>query len=143
MFRLKLIALTGVYFDDDVYEVMLPTKAGEIAVYEGHAPLLSVAAPGLVAIRKDKSVKDIDRKFVAIYGGTIEVLDDQVQVLVDEVDTEGSVSEAEAEKAYKRAQELKEKAKDAVTLAEAQAMIDRSSVRIKLAGIKKHSKRKY
>ncbi|HYF97116.1 MAG TPA: ATP synthase delta/epsilon chain alpha-helix domain-containing protein, partial [Patescibacteria group bacterium] len=89
------------------------------------------------------SIKDDDREFVAVYGGTIEVLDNQIQVLVDEVDTSDSISEAEAEKAFKRAQELKEKAGDAVSLAEAQAMIDRSSVRLKLAGIKKHSKRKY
>lgn len=143
MIRLKLISLSGVNFDEDVYEAMLPTRAGEIAVYEGHAPLLSVAAPGLVAIRKTKGVKDAERQFVAIYGGTIEVLDNVIQVLVDEVDTEQSISLAEAEKAYKRAQELKDKAKDSVTLAEAQAMIDRSAVRLRLAGIKKHSKRKY
>lgn len=143
MIRLKLITLHGTHFDDDVYEVMLPTKAGEIAVYGGHAPLLSVAAPGLVAIRKTKAVKDSDREFVAVYGGTIEVLNNQVQVLVDEVDTSSDISEAEAEKAYKRAQELKDKAKDAVSLAEAQAMIDRSAVRLRLAGMKKHSKRKY
>jgi F-type H+-transporting ATPase subunit epsilon len=143
MIRLKLVTLHGIHFDEDVYEAMLPTKAGEIAVYGGHAPLLSVASPGLVAIRKNKSVKDADRQFIAIYGGTIEVLNDQIQVLVDEVDTSDSVSEAEAEKAYKRAQELKVKAKDAVSLAEAQAMIDRSAVRLKLAGIKKHARRKY
>lgn len=143
MIRLKLITLHGTYFDQDIYEVMLPTKAGEIAVYEGHAPLLSVAAPGLVAIRKTKSVKSDDREFIAIYGGTIEVLDNRIQVLVDEVDTSDSISEAEAEKAYKRAQELKEKAGDAVSLAEAQAMIDRSAVRLRLAGLKKRSRRKY
>lgn len=143
MIRLKLITLHGTHFDDDVYEAMLPTKAGEIAVYEGHAPLLSVAAPGLVAIRKTKSVKDDDREFVAIYGGTIEVLNNEIQVLVDEVDTSDDLTEAEAEKAYKRAQEFKEKAKDALSLAEAEAMIDRSAVRLKLAGLKKRSKRKY
>lgn len=143
MIRLKLITLHGTHFDDDVYEVMLPTKAGEIAVYGGHAPLLSVAAPGVIAIRKTKGVKDSDREFMAVYGGTIEVLNNQIQVLVDEVDTSADISEAEAERAYKRAQELKDKAKDAVSLAEAQSMIDRSAVRLRLAGMKKHSKRKY
>lgn len=143
MINLKLITLHGIHFEGEVYEVMLPTKAGEIAVYGGHAPLLSVAVPGLVAIRKTKAVKDDDREFIAIYGGTIEVLNNQVQVLVDEVDTADSISEAEAEKAYKRAQELKEKAGDAVSLAEAQAMIDRSAVRLKVAGLKKRTKHKY
>jgi F-type H+-transporting ATPase subunit epsilon len=143
MIKLKLITLHGVHFEDDVFEAVIPTKAGDIAIYEGHAPLLSVAAPGLIAIRKDRKIKDGDREFVAIYGGTVEVLNNQIQVLVDEVDTEESVSEAEAEKALKRAQEMKEKAGDAVSLAEAQSMIDRSTVRLQLAGLKKHTKRKY
>lgn len=100
MIRLKLISLNGAHFDEDVYEVIIPTKDGEIAVYGGHAPLLSVASPGLVAIRKDKNIKDDNREFVAIYGGTIEVLNDTVIVLVDEVDIHSEIHEAEAEKAY-------------------------------------------
>lgn len=137
MVRLKLITLHGVHFDDKVYEAIIPTKSGDIAIYEGHAPLLSVAAPGVVAIRKEKSTKDTDREFVAIYGGTVEVLDNQVQVLVDEVDTSEDVSEAEAEKALKRAQELRDKASDAHSLSDAQAIIDRSTVRLQLANLKK------
>lgn len=143
MIRLQLITLGGTYFDDDIYEVIVPTKAGDIAIYEGHAPLLSVAAPGLVAIRKDKSVKDDDREFTAIYGGTVEVLKNNIRVLVDEVDTPDEVNEAEAEKALRRAEELKEKAGDAVSLAEAQASIDRQAVRLQLAGLKKRTKRKF
>ncbi len=144
MIRLKLITLHGVHFDDEVYEAVIPTKAGDIAVYGGHAPLLSVAAPGVVAIRKEKSVKDADREFMAIYGGTVEVLNNQIQVLVDEVDTSGDISEVEAEKALKRAQEMKDKAGDAKSLSEAQQMIDRSTVRLQLAGLKqRHKKHKY
>ncbi len=94
MVKLKLIAPDQTFFDDEVYEVMIPTKSGEIAVYAGHAPLLGVAVPGLVSIRKEKSTKDDDREFVAVYGGTIEVLNNVVRVLVDEVDTAGEVSEA-------------------------------------------------
>ena len=144
MIRLKLITLHGVHFDDDVYEAVIPTKAGDIAIYGGHAPLLSVAAPGVVAIKKEKSTKDADREFMAIYGGTVEVLNNEIQVLVDEVDTSDDISEAEAEKALKRAQELRDKAGDANSLAEAQQMIDRSTVRLQLAGLKKrHNKQKY
>lgn len=141
MIRLQLITLSGTHFDEDVYEAVIPTRAGDIAVYEGHAPLLSVAAPGLVAIRKDRSVKDSDREFTAIYGGTVEVLNNVIRVLVDEVDTEESINEEEAEKALKRAQEMKRKAGDAVSLAEAQATIDRTMVRLQLAGLKKRSKK--
>jgi F-type H+-transporting ATPase subunit epsilon len=144
MIRLKLITLHGVHFDDEIYEAVIPTKSGDIAIYGGHAPLLSVAAPGVVAIRKEKAIKDADREFMAIYGGTVEVLNNEIQVLVDEVDTSGDISEAEAEKALKRAQELRDKAGDSKSLAQAQQMIDRSTVRLQLAGLKKrHNKQKY
>lgn len=142
MIRLRLIALTGVHFDDDVYEVMLPTEAGEIGVYQDHASLLGVVAPGVVAIRKDRKVRDEEREFVAIYGGTVEVLNNVITVLVDEVDDSSEVNEAEAKKAHQRALEMKDKAKDALSLQEAQKLIDRSSVRLKLAGLKKHSHRR-
>lgn len=141
MIRLKLIAPDETFFDGEVYEVMIPTKAGEIAVYQGHAPLLGVAVPGLVSIRKEKTTKDDDREFVAVYGGTIEVLNNVVRVLVDEVDASDSISEVEAEKAYQRALEMKGRAKDSVSLQEAQNLIDRSSVRLKLAGIRKHRRK--
>ena len=144
MIRLKLITLHGMHFDDDVYEAVIPTKDGDIAIYGGHAPLLSVAAPGVVAIRKERSIKDSEREFVAIYGGTVEVLNNQIQVLVDEVDAPEDISEAEAEKALQRAQELHAKAGDAHSLSEAQTMIDRSTVRLQLANLKKrHKSKKY
>ncbi len=141
MINLKLVTLSGVHFDDAVFEVVIPTMAGDIAVNEGHAPLLSVASPGLVAIRKERKVKDDDREFVAIYGGTVEVLGNTITVLVDDVDTASGVNEAEAELAYKRALELKDNAKDEVSLQEAKALVDRSAVRLKLAGVRKRSHR--
>jgi F0F1-type ATP synthase epsilon subunit len=71
------------------------------------------------------------------------VLDNVIRVLVDEVDTAETVNLAEAEKALKRAEELKANASDAGSLAEAQAVIDRQAVRLQVAGLKKRSKRKY
>lgn len=141
--HLKVITLTGTAVDSDVYEVMVPTTGGTIGVYGGHAPLLGEVAPGLLKIRKKKEDKDDARDEYGVYDGTVEVLHDTVQVLVDELDAPGEVSEHEAEAALKRAQEMQAKAKDAVSLAEAQSLMDRSQVRLQLASLRKHSKRKY
>lgn len=140
--HLQLFSLGGTHFDEDVYEVFVPTTAGTIAIYEDHAPLVGAAAPGLIQVRRKRGDKDADRETVAVFGGAVEVLNNQVRVLVDEVETSDSIIEAEAEKALKHAQELKSKAKDAVSLQEAQAMIDRSQVRLQLASLKKHSHRR-
>lgn len=143
MIHLKLITLSGTEIDEDVYEVMVPTTAGTIGVYGGHAPLLGEVAPGLLSVRKKQGDKDDSRDQYGVYDGTIEILDNNVQVLVDELDTPFEVSEQEAQAALKRAQDMIGKAKDAVSLSEAQAMMDRQAVRLQLANLKKRSKRKY
>jgi len=143
MFRLKVITLTGTHVDEDVFEAMIPTTGGTIGVYGGHAPLLGEVAPGLLQIRKKKEDKDNSRDEYGVYDGTVEILDNTVQVLIDELDAPEEVSASEAEAAVKRAQELMSKAKDSVSLAQAQSQMDRSQVRLQLAGLKKHSKRKF
>ncbi len=141
--KLKVITLSGTEVDSEVYEAVVPTTGGTIAVYGGHAPLLGEVAPGILKIRAKKGDKDSERDEYGVYDGTVEVLHDTVQVLVDELDAPHEVNQQEAEAALKRAQDMQAKAKDAVSLAEAQALMDRSQVRLQLAGLKKHSKRKY
>lgn len=143
MINLQLITLSGRHIDQDIYELVVPTTAGEIAINEGHAPLLGAVAPGVLRISYRKDANEADQERFGVYTGTIEVLNGQIKLLVDEVDTPESVVTSEAEAALKRAQELKAKAKDAVSIAEAQTMMDRQAVRLKLADLKKASKRRY
>ncbi len=58
MIHFKLVSLTGIKYDEDVYEVLLPTLDGEIGVLQGHMPLISVAKTGVIAIRRQ--AKDAD-----------------------------------------------------------------------------------
>lgn len=143
MINLQLITLSGRHVDRDVYELVIPTTAGDIAINEGHAPLVGAVAPGVLHIKYKREANAADQEQFGVYAGTIEVLNNQIKVLVDEIDTPESVVASEAEAAFKRAQELKAKAKDAVSIAEAQTMMDRHAVRLKLADLKKSSKRRY
>ena len=122
---------------------MVPTTGGDIAINEGHAPLLGAVAPGVLSVRATRDTKDDQREQFGVYAGTVEVLNNNITVLVDEVDTPDDVVAHEAEDALKRAQELKAKAKDAVSIAEAQTIMDRQAVRLKLAGLRKGSKKRY
>lgn len=142
MIHLQLTTLSGRHTDEEIFELMVPTTAGTIAINEGHAPLLGAVAPGLLSIRKTRATTDQNREEFGVYSGTIEVLDNTINLLVDEIDTPSDVVEHEAEAAFKRAQELKAKAGDAVSIAEAQTMMDRQAVRLKLAGLKKRSSKR-
>lgn len=138
--HLNFITLSGQLVDDDVFEIVVPTIAGDIAINDGHAPLLGTVAPGIMTVQKNRGDKHSERSEYGVYEGTVEVLEDTVHVLVDDVDHPDTISESEVKEALERAQKLVEHAKDAVSLSEAQAMMDRQAVRLKLATLRKRTK---
>ena len=137
MIHFQLVALTGTKFDGDAYEIILPTKDGEIGVLQDHMPLVSVAKHGVIAVRKHPKDADRDREYFAISGGVIEVSSNTLRVLVDEADNADDINVAEAEAAMERAKKLHAEAKDEVSLEHAQQLVDRHAVRIQVAGLKR------
>lgn len=142
MFHFQLVSLSGKKFDDDVYEVVLPTLDGEIGVLQDHMPLVSVATNGVVIIRRNAKDPDHKREFFATNGGVIEVANNNLRVLVDEADHADEVNESEAQKALQRAEKMKSEAKDQVSLDHAQSMVDRQTVRLQVAGLKRRHQRR-
>jgi F-type H+-transporting ATPase subunit epsilon len=136
--KLKIVTLSGTKFDDDVYEVILPTLDGQIGVLPGHMPLVSVATNGVIAVRRDRRDPDSSREYFATNGGVIEVEGDSLKVIVDEADAGSDISEAEAEAAHQRALKIRAEAKDQISLDHAQALVDRSAVRLQVAQLHRH-----
>jgi F-type H+-transporting ATPase subunit epsilon len=141
VFNFQLVSITGKKFDEEVYEVILPTLDGQIGVLRNHMPLFSVAAPGVIIVRKNQRDVDSARQIFASSGGAIEVSHNSLKVLVDEADQAEDINEAEAQKALDRATKMKAEAKDEVSLEHAQQLIDRSEVRLQVAGLKRRRQR--
>lgn len=139
--QLQLITLLGVKVDQDVYEVVLPTSAGEIAIFPGHEPLVSLAVPGAIAVRHNKADEDSKLEYFAISGGVIEVSPKGVRVLVDEAEHGDDIVEAESRAALERAIKLRDSAKDQIELARAHEMVDRHAVRLKVAELRRRHHR--
>ena len=137
----QLITLLGVKVDHDVYEVILPTADGEIAVFPGHEPLVSIAVPGAIAVRHSKGDADSKLEYFAISGGVIEVSQESLRVLVDEADSGEDIIEAESKAALERALKLKDEAKNQVELEKASAMVDRHKVQLKVADLRRRHRR--
>ncbi len=135
--KLQLITLTGLKMDDDVYEVILPTESGDIAVYPGHEPLVTNAVAGVLAVRRKRTDLNEAREYFAVNGGVAEIDPQRLRILVDEADSPDEIVEAEAQKALELAQKQKADAKSQVELDKAQQMIDRSSVRLKVATLRR------
>lgn len=135
--NLRLITLSGEMLNEEVYETILPTASGEIAIYPGHEPLVTLAVPGVVMVRRNKGDHDSRRELFAINGGVVEIEQGAVRVLVDEAEAADDIVEAEAEAALLRAQELRDQADTAVELSEAYKLIERHQVRLKVAGLRR------
>lgn len=142
MIHLQLVTLNGVKFDQDVYEVILPTLDGQIAVLTDHMPLISAATAGVISIRKSQKDPDSAMEHYATFGGVIEVAHNNLRVLVDEADHGEEISEAEAQEALERAEKLRAEAKDEKSLEHARELMDRSTVRLQVAQLhRRHSNR--
>lgn len=135
--KLELVTLTGLKFSDDVYEVVLPTSTGSIAVFPNHMPLVTLATPGVISVRRSAGAGDDKMDHFATNGGVIEVGNTYVRVLVDEADHADEIVESEAKNALERAQKLRDEAKDKVSLEHAQALVDRHAVRLKVAELRR------
>ncbi len=131
--HLELVTLLGIKVNTAVYEVMLPTGDGEIAVFPGHEPLVTLAIPGAIAVRVKKG--DVDLEYYAISGGVIEINQSRVRVLVDEAEHGDEIMEAESKAALDRAIQLRDKASSQVELEKAHQLIDLHAVRLKVADL--------
>ena len=138
--RFILTSISGNKYDDDVYEVVLPTKDGRIGVMANHMPLFSVIAPGVIAVRKNERDPDTSLEYFATFGGAIEVSDNVLKVLVDEASRPQEINENEARTAMERAVKMKTEAKNQTSLEHAQALVDRQAVRLQVAGLKRHQR---
>lgn len=142
MITFELVTLNGTKFSQEVNEVVLPTNDGYIAIFPDHMPLVSLAVPGVISVRKKTGDPDNRLEHFATNGGVIEIADNRVRVLVDEADQEDEINEAEAQKALEQAKNLIKEAKDTVSLEHAQQLVDRQAVRLQVAELRRR-KRKF
>jgi len=141
LMNLELITLLGVKVDQPVYEVTIPTADGEIGVFPGHEPLVSIAVPGAISVRYKSGDPDSALDYFAITGGVIEIGPENVRVLVDEADNGADIIEAETKAALDRAVALRDSSKSQVELEKASQLVDRHAVRLKVADLRSRHRR--
>lgn len=139
--KFELISLAGSKVNESVYEVIVPTIAGEIAIFPDHEALVSVAKPGVISVRRDKHHSDEQLEYYAISGGVIEIANNQVRVLVDDAESGEEIVESESRAALERAMKLRDQATNQVELEKAHQLVDRHAVRLKVADLHRRKRR--
>lgn len=126
----------GVIYRDQVEQISLPTKMGEITILPHHIPLVASLYPGEIRVKKD-GLTDL----LAVAGGFIEVQpDNRVVVLADSAERAEKIDIKRAEEAKKRAEELmKQKKFDEVEYTALAAKMERELARLRVA--RKHHSR--
>lgn len=135
--KLEFVTLAGAKLQQDVYEVILPTADGNIAVFAQHMPLVTALVPGVITVRHKKDDPDTARDVFASNGGIAEISGKAVRILVDEADHADDLVETEVKDALAAAKKLKSEAKDELELERAEALVDRQAVRLKVAELRR------
>lgn len=143
MITFELVTLDGIKFKQAVFEVVLPTPQGQIAVFPNHMPLVSLASKGVISIRHKEGEPDDMMDHFATQGGVVEIENNTIRLLADEAAGFDELDEAVEQAALAEAKKLREEAKDQVSLDKAQSLIDRQVVRLKVAELKRHRKKRY
>lgn len=139
--ELEIITSNGIALKQSVSEVVIPTLDGEVGVMKGHMPLVSITTDGVIAVRKVDSDTDDQLDYYAVSkNGVIEIGDNRVRILADEAQRADDIDEKEAAKAYESAKKMVSDAKDKQSLDQAMSNLDRSTVRLKVAGLRRRHK---
>lgn len=133
--KFKIATPDRVVYEAKIDQVTCPTQMGEVTILPNHIPLVANLMPGEM-----KVVENGMQRYLAVGGGFLEVRPkNEVVVLADAAEHEDEIDLKRAQQARERAKKLMaEKIQDAEEFAEAQASLERSLVRIRVATRKKY-----
>ena len=129
--KFEIVTPERMVLEEEITQISVPTKDGEITVLAGHVPLVASLKPGVLDVRRaDGSVE-----IISISGGFIEVLKNKVVILADTAERGEEIDLARAEAARGRAEKLmkQEKQVDREQFAAMTAIIEKQIAREKAA----------
>ncbi|MBI4479879.1 MAG: F0F1 ATP synthase subunit epsilon [Acidobacteria bacterium] len=113
---------------EDVEEIQAPGREGYLGILPGHAPLLSELKPGEMSYRQGREVRRL-----ALGGGYLEVLPEQVTVLAETAERPEDIDTARAQAAKERAERRLKSPDPDVDLNRAAVALERALIRLQVA----------
>jgi F-type H+-transporting ATPase subunit epsilon len=128
-FQLQIVTPERTVFSGSVQSVRAPGSEGDFGVLRGHAPMVVALRVGPLSFVQE----DGQRRSLCVAGGTTEVLNNTVVVLVESAEFAEDVDVARAQAARDRArQRLQDR--EGVDVQRAQAALARALARLSVAG---------
>ena len=126
---LTLVTPERSLIEQKVDEVQVPGLGGYLGLLPGHAPLFSELHVGELVYTLEGAAHSI-----AIAGGFVEVLEDEVRILADVAEAAGAIDVERATQARDRADTLISGGGEDVDYPRAIAALNRAAVRVQVAG---------
>ncbi len=127
--KFEIVTPERVVLKEEITQITVPTKSGEITVLPGHIPLVAPLVAGVIETKKI----DGEVEIMSISGGFVEVLRDKVVILADTAERAKEIDIARAEEGIKRAEEAKKeiRSSDRVRFANINASLAKELARTK------------
>lgn len=130
MLKFRIVTPERVVFEDEVDQVTMMTRNGEITVLPHHLPLVTILEPGELRYKKKN-----EEHMLAVSGGFVEVkADNTLSILADTAEMADEIDLARAEAAKAKAEKLMQEArsKEDVDFVAVQANLERALNRLKV-----------
>jgi len=125
----EIVTPSRILAQAQVDELNVPGELGYLGILPGHTALLTKLGQGELMYRQGEQ-----RHYVALFGGYMEVRDDQVTVLADIAEDAAAIDRARAEAARDRAeQRLRDLHGHDIDFERARAALLRALVRLQVA----------
>lgn len=137
--KFEIVTPERVVLKEDIHQVTVPTKEGEITVLPKHMPLIATLKPGVIELKK----ADNNIEIIAVSGGFLEVLRNKVVILADTAERAEELDLSKIEEARERAEGIKKEIRheDLEGFANITAQLERELARSKAVKKWKNIKR--
>jgi F-type H+-transporting ATPase subunit epsilon len=108
MLKFRIVTPERVVFEEDIDQVTMMTRDGEITVLPNHVPLITILQPGELRYKKNG-----EEHHLAVSGGFAEVnADNALSLLADTAERADEIDLARAEVARAKAEKLMQEARN-------------------------------
>lgn len=125
---LDIITQERIVYQGEADLVVIPTVSGQITILPKHVSLIGRVAPGELTIKKSGR-----EQHIAVTGGFLQVASDKITILADYAIKSEEIETTKALEAKKRAEKIMQEKVSDEDIAEAQAILSRSLLELKVA----------
>ncbi|MEA3475478.1 MAG: ATP synthase F1 subunit epsilon [Candidatus Cloacimonadota bacterium] len=123
--HLKITTPLGVFFEEDIDEIVIPGSEGYFGVQYGHTPFITSIIPGILTVY----YKEAQEKY-SIHNGFVIVDIDKISILTEIIESPKEIDKHRAEKAKKRAERRLREKKEDTDFRRAEAALRRAVARL-------------